>query len=124
MTRMTRTALSTTALALARSDIAQTSPCAGEQQRTIKSLDARDVRALRQGQGMGLARAAGLNGCPGPMHTRELGEAVVQAETALDQLFNDRQAMPPRVSKATQRGHAEAASSRDGAQPSGHTHLH
>lgn len=73
---------------------------------------------------MGLARAAGLNGCPGSVHTRELGEAVVQAETAFDRLFNDRQAMPPRVSKATQRGPAEATCSRNGAQPSGHTHLH
>ncbi len=110
---------------------AQTSPYAGEQQRTIKALDARDMAALRQGQGMGYAKAAELNGYPGPMHTlelaeplelsaeqrtatqrlmaehkaraRALGEAVVQAEAALDKLFADRLATPAGVRQATQR---------------------
>jgi hypothetical protein len=111
--------------------VAQTSPYAGEQQRAIKALDAREVSALRQGQGMGFAKAAELNGYPGPMHAlelaeplqltteqraatrrlmdehkaraREYGERLVEAEAALDRLFADRQATPERVAQATQR---------------------
>jgi hypothetical protein len=45
---------------------------AGEQARTIKALAASDVTGLLAGQGMGLAKAAELNGNPGPMHTLEL----------------------------------------------------
>jgi Spy/CpxP family protein refolding chaperone len=110
---------------------AQTNPYAGEQQRVIKALSERDVAALRQGQGMGLAKAAELNGYPGPMHTlelarrlelsaeqraatqrlmdehkaraRALGERVVQAEAELDALFARREATPERVSEATRR---------------------
>jgi hypothetical protein len=110
---------------------AQTSPYAGEQQRAIKALDAGQVAALRQGQGLGYAKAAELNGYPGPMHAlelaeplqlsteqraatqrllaehkaraRELGEAVVRAEAALDRLFAAREATPEGVREATQR---------------------
>jgi LTXXQ motif family protein len=49
-----------------------TTPYAGEQARAIKSLAASDVAGLLAGQGMGLAKAAELNGYPGPMHTLEL----------------------------------------------------
>jgi len=110
---------------------AHVGPYAGEQQRDIKALDAGSVAALRQGQGMGFAKAAELNGYPGPMHalelaeplqlspqqlaaTRrlmdehkaragELGRAVVEAEAALDELFADRQATPERVDETTQK---------------------
>jgi Spy/CpxP family protein refolding chaperone len=92
-----------------------TSPYAGQQSREIKALDAREIQSLRQGAGMGLAKAAELNGVPGPMHTLELasplglspeqrastrtlmdehkararamGEAIVAAEAQLDRLF-------------------------------------
>jgi hypothetical protein len=135
MTYSIKTAVSAAALSVALSGClsvtALNSPYAGEQQRAIKALDARDVAALRAGQGMGFAKAAELNGYPGPMHTleladqllltaeqrastrrlmdehkaraRELGDAVVQAEAALDGLFAERQATPERVSDATQR---------------------
>jgi hypothetical protein len=90
-------------------------PYAGQQNRAIKALDAREVNMLRQGAGMGLAKAAELNAVPGPMHTLELanrlnltteqragarvlmdehkararllGEEIVTAEAQLDQLF-------------------------------------
>ena len=45
---------------------------AGEQLRSIKSLSSSDVTALQAGAGMGLAKAAELNGYPGPMHVLEL----------------------------------------------------
>jgi Spy/CpxP family protein refolding chaperone len=131
MNPLISTAVAAATLAFAAAAVAQTSPYAGEQQRSIKALDARDMTALRQGQGLGFAKAAELNGYPGPMHTlelaaplqlseaqreatrrlmdehkaraRELGEAVIQAELALDRLFADRQATPASVSEATQR---------------------
>lgn len=131
MTNLIKTAIGVTLLVLGHPTFAQASPYAGEQQRSIKALDARDVTALRQGQGMGFAKAAELNGYPGPMHAlelaeplqlsdeqraatrrlteehkaraRELGDAIVQAEAALDRLFADRQATPGRVDEATQR---------------------
>jgi L-amino acid N-acyltransferase YncA len=131
MNHLLQTLAAAAALAVSIAAFAQTGPYAGEQQRGIKALDARDVAALRQGQGMGFAKAAELNGDPGPMHTlelaeplqlsaeqraatrqlmdehkaraRELGERVVQAEAALDRLFAERQATPERVREATQR---------------------
>src|SRR5690348_13327169 len=43
-------------------------PYAGQQARAIKALSEADVAALRGGEGMGLAKAAELNGYPGPRH--------------------------------------------------------
>lgn len=54
----------------------QPSPYAGEQSREIKALSAQEQRAWLEGQGQGLARAAELNGYPGPMHTLELGDRL------------------------------------------------
>jgi len=51
---------------------AQTSPYAGEQQRSIKALSERDIAELQSGHGMGLAKSAELNGYPGPAHVLEL----------------------------------------------------
>ena len=55
----------------------QSAPYAGQQARSIKSLSAEDVAALLKGEGMGMAKAAELNGYPGPVHVlalaRELG---------------------------------------------------
>jgi Spy/CpxP family protein refolding chaperone len=93
-------------------------PYAGEQQREIKSLAASDMADLLAGQGRGLAKAAELNGYPGPAHVlehaqalaltpeqqrasktlmdghkeraRQLGALLVAAERALDQAFAGR----------------------------------
>jgi Spy/CpxP family protein refolding chaperone len=55
---------------------AKPSPYAAETGREIKALSADEQRAWLEGQGQGLARAAELNGFPGPMHTLELGEQL------------------------------------------------
>ena len=93
----------------------QVAPYAGQQQRAIKALSSDEVADLLAGEGMGLAKAAELNGVPGPAHVlehadalgltpqqrlltrtlfdthkakaRRLGEALVEAERALDQAF-------------------------------------
>lgn len=52
-------------------------PYAGQQAREIKSMPAAEVADLLAGQGMGLAKAAELNGYPGPAHVLENAEALV-----------------------------------------------
>ena len=43
----------------------------GEESREIKSLSPKDIAALKEGSGWGLAKAAELNGYPGPIHVLE-----------------------------------------------------
>lgn len=105
------------------------SPYAGEQARSIKALSDSDVTGLLEGQGAGFAKAAELNGYPGPMHTlelkeplalrpdqvaasaallaahkhkaREIGRELVAAERRLDAMFAARQAEATAVEQAT-----------------------
>jgi Spy/CpxP family protein refolding chaperone len=107
------------------------SPYAGEQSREIKSLSASEIKALHQGAGMGYAKAAELNGYPGPMHVlelarplqlsveqrqaseqlmaqhkataRTLGGQLVDAERALDTAFAQKQIDAQRITELTQR---------------------
>ena len=107
------------------------SPYAGQQHRDIKSLSAEDVDGYLSGKGMGLARAAELNGYPGPMHVLELaerldlsaeqlartqalfdamqrqaidaGRALLDEERALDDLFRSKAATPARLEQALAR---------------------
>jgi Spy/CpxP family protein refolding chaperone len=80
---MTRIALAA-ALALIAASLAPTGsswaqtpgPYAGEQNRAIKALSAKEFDDLAQGRGMGLAKAAELNRYPGPMHGLELAEPL------------------------------------------------
>jgi len=51
-------------------------PYAGQQARDVKALSDDEVAAYLAGAGMGLAKAAELNGYPGPMHSLENGEAL------------------------------------------------
>jgi len=117
---------------------AQSSPYVGQESRPIKALSDQDVTALTQGQGQGYAKAAELNGYPGPMHVlehahglnlsvtqraaterlmhehkaraRDLGARVLEAERALDRLFADHQADAPAIDVATRRvGELQAA---------------
>ena len=53
----------------------------GEERRAIKSLSADDIRELRAGGGWGLAKAAELNGLPGPAHILEMASAIELAPT-------------------------------------------
>lgn len=52
------------------------SPYAGEESRAVKSLSADDVAELIRGGGWGLAKAAELNGMPGPVHLLELKDDI------------------------------------------------
>jgi Spy/CpxP family protein refolding chaperone len=116
----------------------QASPYAGQQERAIKSLSAQDTQDWLDGKGMSLAKAAELNGYPGPMHTlelaaplqlsdaqrdaskqlmmthkdevRRLGADLVQVERALDQAFVKRSIDQTSLKAMTQRiGELQAA---------------
>jgi len=106
-----------------------TSPYAGQQARSIKALSDEDIAALRQGDGMGLAKAAELNGYPGPKHVldmaaalhlsdeqrqqvnaifarmsaaaKPLGAALIEREQVLDQLFARGEITPERLAVET-----------------------
>jgi Spy/CpxP family protein refolding chaperone len=135
---MNRSFLFTLLLVVASGVGAQSSPYAGQEQRPIKALSSSEVTGLAQGQGMGFAKAAELNGYPGPMHVlelarqldlsaeqrsaserlmtehkaraRELGTQLLDAERALDALFAQRQADAAAVDAATRRiGELQAA---------------
>jgi Spy/CpxP family protein refolding chaperone len=104
-------------------------PYTGQQDRTIKSLSADDIAALIKGKGMGMAKAAELNGYPGPIHVltlakelkltevqrqqvqaifdrmstaaKPLGAELVARERALDQLFAKGEITPDRLTGET-----------------------
>ncbi len=110
---------------------AQTSLYAGQEQRAIKAMSEQEVAGLLAGAGSGFARAAEMNGYPGPMHVleladrlainveqraatqslmnehkaraRTLGEQLVAAERDLDTLFARRAAEAGAVDAATRR---------------------
>ena len=97
---------------------APASAYAGQEDRDIKALSPEDISAYLSGKGMGLARAAELNGYAGPAHVLELagplaltpeqrrrtealfaamtakaialGQALVAQERQLDRLFASR----------------------------------
>lgn len=111
--------------------LAQVSSYAGQEQHDIKSLSPLEVTALLTGQGAGFAKAAELNGYPGPAHVveladqlmlspdqlqksrqlmdehkeraRRLGAEVVAAERALDRLFGEQRAEAAAVASAAER---------------------
>lgn len=60
----------------AYADISKQSPYKGEEHRDIKALSENDVTDLLAGKGWGLAKAAELNGVPGPLHLLELREEI------------------------------------------------
>lgn len=59
-------------------------PYAADTARSIKALTPAEVADLLEGRGMGLARAAELNGYPGPLHVLELADdlGLSQAQRA------------------------------------------
>src|SRR5439155_1849011 len=105
-------------------------PYAGQQARSVKALSDSDIAGLLNGSGVGFAKAAELNGYPGPAHVLELagplqlnaeqelatrklltahkaraqslGVELIAAERELDQLFAKGQADPAGVDRATQ----------------------
>jgi Spy/CpxP family protein refolding chaperone len=105
-----------------------TQPYAGQDSRAIKALSAEEIEAYRAGKGMGFAKAAELNGYPGPAHVlelasqlnltaeqraatqavfasmqseaRALGGKVIEQERQLDQLFASGTMTPERLSNS------------------------
>ena len=69
------------------------SPYAGEEALEISSLTADQLRELRTGEGMGLARAAELNHYPGPTHTLELATELGLSPDQVDRLTDVRLVM-------------------------------
>ena len=108
--------------------VVETSPYAGEESRNIKSLSEREIRALKNGAGMGFAKLAELNSYPGPRHVLAvakqlqlsasqeaqtealydamhrqavtLGEKVIAAEAALDRKFSEASIDEPSLNAA------------------------
>ena len=106
-------------------------PYAGQQARDIKALAPEDVEAYLSGKGMGLAKAAELNGYPGPAHVlamateldlspdqkrrtealftsmeakaTDLGHALIEQERELDQQFASKSATQESVAVILQR---------------------
>ena len=106
----------------------QPSPYAGQEAREIKALSAEEIQGYLSGEGMGLAKAAELNGYPGPAHVLEFaaqlemtseqlakteaafasmhekaasfGRALVKEEAKLDLLFATKSATPESVAAA------------------------
>jgi hypothetical protein len=56
---------------------------AGQQTRAIKSLSEQEVDDLLAGRGSGFAKAAELNGYPGPAHVLELKEPLLLSEAQI-----------------------------------------
>ena len=64
----------------------------GQERREIKSLSNDDIQELKAGAGWGLAKAAELNGLPGPKHILEMKkeiELTAEQERAIVALYND-----------------------------------
>src|SRR5438876_9483573 len=73
---------------------ALTSPYRGQTFTEIRGLTEKEISELRQGRGMGLARAAELNGYPGPRHVLDaVGAGRLQLTPdqvqAMQRLFDD-----------------------------------
>jgi hypothetical protein len=107
------------------------SPYAGQESRGIKALSAQEVSDLLVGKGMGFAKAAELNGYPGPMHVLELaaqlqltpdqtsktealfkkvnaravdiGRQLVEEERALDRQFSSKSITPASLQSSLER---------------------
>ncbi len=58
----------------------------GQEYREIKSLSSEDIDELQKGKGWGLAKAAELNGMPGPLHLLEMKEEIKLSEVQVSQI--------------------------------------
>lgn len=64
---------------------------AGEEKREIKTLSENDIEELKNGEGWGLAKAAELNGVPGPAHLLEMKKEIDLSSKqikAIEDLYN------------------------------------
>lgn len=58
----------------------------GQEKRTIKSLSKDDIEQLENGSGWGLAKAAELNGIPGPIHIIEMATEIDLSDKQRDEI--------------------------------------
>jgi len=128
---MVRIALASLVLCACAGPAGTASPYAGQEGRDIKALSTQDRESLLAGKGMGYAKAAELNGYPGPLHVlaleRELGlsdvqrrdtqalftameskaialgQQVIEEERRLDRLFAERAATRESVAATLER---------------------
>lgn len=80
----------------------QVSKYAGQEAREIKSLSAADIAELKRGGGWGLAKAAELNGMPGPIHLLELKAKIPLSDkqvASLTKLYNEMKAAASELGK-------------------------
>lgn len=96
-------------LAPAVSTAAPASAYIGQEERDIKALSPEDVTAYLSGKGMGLARAAELNGYAGPAHVLEL---AAQLELTTEQRTRTEALFAAMTSKATPLGQTLVAQER------------
>ena len=93
---MFRTLLGCTLALLAVSATADSqSPYVGQESRQIKALSPQEISDYLSGKGMGLAKAAELNGYPGPAHVLELAaqlDLTPEQKTKTEVLFKKMQA--------------------------------
>lgn len=64
----------------------------GQEKRTIKSLSEDDILQLQNGEGWGLAKAAELNGMPGPAHVLQMKVQIAltkSQEEKINALYDD-----------------------------------
>lgn len=64
----------------------------GQEKRVIKSLSKDDIEQLKQGKGWGLAKAAELNGMPGPVHILQMKDKIsltTKQEVKIRDLYKD-----------------------------------
>ena len=88
---------------------APANPYAGQEAQAAKSLSDAEVAGLLSGKGAGLAKAAELDGDPGPAHVLELAAPL---KLDANQLEATRQLMAVHLSSATQHGAELLASER------------
>ncbi len=66
--------------------LSQASKYVGQEKQAIKALSPEDIAELRRGGGWGLAKAAELNGVPGPAHLLELKDRIPLDEAQVSAL--------------------------------------
>jgi hypothetical protein len=74
------------ALPVVAAEIIPATPYTGQQDRQIKALSVDDIAALRKGEGMGMAKAAELNGYPGPAHVLTLAQQLALTKDQLERV--------------------------------------
>jgi len=72
--------------AFSSSDDSFKSSYAGQENREIKSLSESDIEELENGRGWGLAKAAELNGVPGPAHLLEMKTEIGLTQEQIGQI--------------------------------------